>query len=126
MPVRATSTRPTSRISSTNLSILSVPPVTSNTKLEIVASTTRGAVDLGEAQRLDPVIAGARDLDQRQLALDMRADRGQIGDLVHRHQPLELGDDLLDHARRAAEVTMVIRLTALSSVMSATVRLSIL
>ena len=30
------------------------------------------AIDVGEAQRLDPVIAGARDLDQRQLALDVR------------------------------------------------------
>ena len=50
-------------------------PVTSNTKLEVVASTTRARIDVGEAQRLDPVIAGAGDLDQRQLALDMRAER---------------------------------------------------
>src|SRR3546814_21089234 len=41
MPVRATSTRPTSRIRLTKVSSLSLPPVTSNTKLSIVASITR-------------------------------------------------------------------------------------
>ncbi|PAV71186.1 hypothetical protein WR25_08350 [Diploscapter pachys] len=41
IPVRATSIRPTSPISSTNLSIFSIEPVTSNTKLVVVASTTR-------------------------------------------------------------------------------------
>ena len=75
MPVRATSTRPTSRISSTNVSIFSVPPVTSKTKLDGRRVDHAGAVDVGEAQRLDPVVAGAGDLDQRQLALDVRAER---------------------------------------------------
>ena len=41
MPVRDTSTSPSGRISSTKLSTFRLPPVISNTKLPVVASTTR-------------------------------------------------------------------------------------
>ena len=101
MPVRPTSTSPSSRISATKLSILSGAPVSSNTKLSVVVSTTLARNTSASAQRLDPVLAGARDLDQRQLALDVRAGLGQVDDLVHRHQPLELRADLVDHRGRA-------------------------
>ena len=53
-----------------------------------------GRDGVGEAQRLDPVIAAARDLHQRELAFDVRALRGQVRHLVDGHQPVELGDDL--------------------------------
>ena len=53
-----------------------------------------GAINVGEAQRLDAVVAGAGHLDQRQLALDVGAERGQVGDRMDGNQPVELGDDL--------------------------------
>ncbi|MBS0524627.1 MAG: hypothetical protein JSS04_13445 [Proteobacteria bacterium] len=60
-----------------------------------------GAEDVGQAQRLDALLAGAPDLHQRQFALDVRALHRQVVHLVHRHQPVELRLDLLDHHRRA-------------------------
>src|SRR5690606_30569241 len=62
-----------------------------------------GAVDqtrvheVGDAQGLHPLLAVARDLDQGELALDVRALQGQIGDPVHGHQLVEQRLDLLDH-----------------------------
>src|SRR6476659_6093295 len=41
-----------------------------------------GAEHVGQAQRLDPLLAGTLDLDQRQFALDVRALDRQITDLV--------------------------------------------
>src|SRR3546814_17737634 len=62
-------------------------------------------IHVGKPQRLDAVIARAGNLDQRQLALHVRPQRGQVGYLVDGHQPLELGDDLFHHAcrRRGAD-----------------------
>ena len=60
-----------------------------------------GPEDIGQAQRLGALLAGALDLDQRQLALDVRTFQGEVVHLVHRHQPIELGLDLLDHHRRS-------------------------
>ena len=56
-----------------NASILSVAPVSSNTKLSVRRIDHAGAEGVGHAQRLDPLLAGADHLDQRQFALDMRA-----------------------------------------------------
>src|SRR5690606_13049606 len=60
-----------------------------------------GAEDVGKAQRLDPLFPRARDLYQRQFALDVRAVLGQVDVLVHRYQPVELRMNLVDHLRWA-------------------------
>src|SRR4051812_31239540 len=52
----------------------------------------------GEAHCLHPVLAGADDLEERELALDRLALDRQIVDPVHGHEPLELALDLLDHS----------------------------
>ena len=59
-------------------SILSVAPVISKTKLSVRGVDDAGAEDVGQAQRLDPLLALAAHLDQRQLALD-RAGRPASG-----------------------------------------------
>ena len=61
-----------------------------------------GAEGVGKPQRLHAVLAFAAHLDHGELALQRRTGRGQIDDAVHRHQPVELILDLLDHHRRAA------------------------
>ncbi len=61
-----------------------------------------GAERVGEPQRLHPVLALAAHLDHGELALEMRARDGHVDHAVHRHQPLELVLDLLDHHGRAA------------------------
>ena len=99
MPVRPTSTRPSSRIKCTNVSILSGPPVISKMKLDDRRIDHAGAEDVGQAHRLDALVAGAGHLDQRQFAFDMRAGIGQVGHFVHRDQPFALRDDLVDHLR---------------------------
>ena len=84
-------------MSSMNWSSLSVPPVSSKTKLSVVASMTPGALrGVGEPQRLGAGLALAGDLDHHELALDGVALDGEVGDAVDRHQPLELVADLLD------------------------------
>ena len=45
---------------------------------------------IGQAQRLDAVLARAAHLDQRQLALERLALGGEVDAPVDRHQPLEL------------------------------------
>ena len=97
MPLRDTSARPRSRISSMNASILSTAPVSSKTKLPSGGIDHPGAEGVGDAHRLDPLFAGADHFHQRQFAGDMRSVHGQVGDPVHRHQPVELRLDLLDH-----------------------------
>ena len=57
--------------------------------------------EIGDPERLHPLLAVAGDLDQRELALDMRPLDGQIGDLVDRHELVEQRLDLLDHLRGA-------------------------
>ena len=52
--------------------------------------------------RLDPVLAGAGDLEHPQLALDAWPFNGQIVHTVNRYDPPKLGLDLLDHGRCAA------------------------
>jgi hypothetical protein len=47
------------------------------------------------------VLAGARDLEQRELALDRRALGGEVVDLVDRDDAAELRLDLVDDLRRA-------------------------
>ena len=102
MPVRDTSTRPSGSISSTNWSILSRRAG----DLEDEALDGRvdhaGAEGVGEAQRLDPVLALAAHLDHGELALDRRPGDRHVDDAMHRHQAVELVLDLLDHHRRAA------------------------
>jgi len=61
-----------------------------------------GAERIGKPQRLDPMLALAAHLDHGELALQRRAAAGQIDDAMHRHQPVELILDLLDHHRRTA------------------------
>src|SRR3546814_4603159 len=46
-------------------------------------------IHVGKPQRLDAVIARAGNLDQRQLALHVRPQRGQVGYLVDGHQRSE-------------------------------------
>src|SRR6185437_3428251 len=60
-----------------------------------------GAEDVGEPQRFDALVADARDLDEGELALDMRAFIGQIAHGMDRHEARELRLDLLDDHRRA-------------------------
>ena len=100
-PVRATSTRPSGRIRAMKASTFSGAPVSSKTKLSSVVSTTLARKTSASAHRLDPLLAGAGDLDQRELALHRRALDGQVVHVVDRHEPAELGLDLLDHRRRA-------------------------
>jgi hypothetical protein len=78
MPVRPTSTSPSSRISATKLSILSGVPVSSKMKLAGRGIDHLGAEHVAQAQRLDAVFASARHLDQRQFALDVRAELGEV------------------------------------------------
>ena len=51
--------------------------------------------------RVDAFVACAGYFHQRQLSFNMRARVGQIGNFVHRDQPLALRDDLVDHVGRA-------------------------
>src|SRR4029077_2738086 len=60
-----------------------------------------GTKHVGEPQRLDTRFTPSRDLDQRQLALDIGAFVGQIVHLAHRHEARELRLDLLDNHPRA-------------------------
>ena len=101
IPVRPTSTSPRSRISVTNVSILSGAPVSSKMKLSVVVSTGLGAKDVGQSQSLDAALANAGHFDQRQFARHMRAHFGKVDHLVYRHQSFELGVDLVDLAGRA-------------------------
>ncbi len=100
-PVRPTSTSPSSRISAMKLSIFS--GVAGDFEDEALGRGVDhlGAENVGQAQRLDPLFARAGDLDQRQLALDVRAGFGEVDHLVHRHQPFKLRVDLVDHRGRA-------------------------
>ncbi len=89
-PVRDISTRPSGRIRLMKALTLSVDPVTSKTKDSVLCVDHPGAENIGDAQRLDAVVARALHLDQRQFALEMRALDGEVGDRVDRHQPVEL------------------------------------
>ena len=60
-----------------------------------------GAEDIRDSQRFDPLLAGGDDFDERELALDVGAFATQVGDLVDRHQAIELRLDLLDDHGRA-------------------------
>ena len=71
------------------------------------------------------LLALAAHLDHREFALDRRARHGHVDHAMHRHQPLELVLDLLDHHRRAG-VTMVMRDRCFACSVSDTVSLSIL
>src|SRR4029450_12735231 len=61
-----------------------------------------GAERVGESQRLHAVLPLAAHLDHGEFALDVRSGYGHVDDAVHRHEPVELILDLLDHHRRAA------------------------
>src|SRR5262249_42455976 len=61
-----------------------------------------GAERVGEPQRLDPIVALAAYLHHSELALDRRTGHGHVDHPMHRHQPLELILDLLDHHRSTA------------------------
>src|SRR5262249_47809725 len=61
-----------------------------------------GAESIGEPQRLHAVIALAAHLDHGELALDVRPRHRHVDHAVHRHEPIELALDLLDHHGRAA------------------------
>ena len=61
-----------------------------------------GAEDVGQAQRLDPLVAAARHLEQRQFPLDAGALDGQVVHFVYRHDAAKLCHDLFDHRRGAA------------------------
>ena len=89
------------RIRSTNWSILSLRAGDLEDEALDRGVDHARAEGVGEAQRLDPVVALAAHLDHRELALDRRAGLGQVDHALHRHQPLELMADLLDHHRRA-------------------------
>src|SRR5882757_7975186 len=60
-----------------------------------------GAKRLGEAQRLDAVLAGRAQFHHRQLALDRAPGQRHVDHAVHRNHAVELVLDLLDHHRRA-------------------------
>src|SRR3546814_18908885 len=60
-----------------------------------------GAEDVGDAQALHALLAGAGHLHQDQLAFDRRALERQVADPLHRHQAVELRLDLLEDLRRA-------------------------
>ena len=66
-----------------------------------MASITVARKASAKPKRLDPVLAVAGDLDQRQLALERPALRGEVGDRMDRHQALKLVLDLGQHHRRA-------------------------
>src|SRR5882724_189390 len=55
-----------------------------------------GAKDVGKAQALDALLAAARDLDEGELARDVRPLGGEVAHGTDRHQPRELRLDLLD------------------------------
>ena len=69
-PVRPTSTRPSGCIRLMKASIFSRRAGHLEDEALDRGIDHAGAEDVGEAQRLDALLAGARDLDQRQLALD--------------------------------------------------------
>ncbi len=73
IPVRETSARPRSRIRSMKASSFSDAPVSSKTKLPSRGVDDPGAERIGDAQRLDPLLAGADHLHQRHFARDVRA-----------------------------------------------------
>ena len=102
MPVRETSTSPSGSIRLMKLSIFSLAPVISNTKLSVSGVDHAGAERVGQPQRLDARLARAAHLDHGKLALDRWAGRRHIHHAVNRHEPIELVLDLLDHHRRAA------------------------
>ena len=91
-----------------NCSILATAPVISKMKVLGVGVDHLGAKGLGEAQRLDAVVAGSRDLDQRQLARqrlvlsEFPGPHRKIDDPMNRHDAFELMLDLLQHMRRTA------------------------
>src|SRR3546814_12824473 len=60
-----------------------------------------GAEDVGDAQGLHALLAGAGDLHERQLALHGGALHREVAHPVHRHQAIELRLDLLADLRRA-------------------------
>src|SRR3546814_7793027 len=60
-----------------------------------------GAEDVGDAQGLHALLAGAGDLHERQLALHGGALHREVAHPVHRHQAIELRLDLLEDLRRA-------------------------
>src|SRR5215813_9155591 len=55
-----------------------------------------GAEHVGDAQGLHALVAGAAHLHQGQLALEVRAFRGEIADAVDGHEAVQLVLDLLD------------------------------
>jgi hypothetical protein len=124
-PVRAISRRPSGRIRSAKASILSGVPVISKTKLSSVESTTFARKISASCSASIRCGTGARNLEQRQFALDRGAVHRQVLHGMHR-----------DHAGSCASiwsitagvprVTMVIRLRWPVWSTSATVRLSML
>ena len=68
-PVRATSTRPSGRISAMKASTFSGGAGELEDEALERGVDHLGAEDLGGAHRLDALLAGARDLDERELAL---------------------------------------------------------
>src|SRR5262249_54259292 len=56
---------------------------------------------LGQAQRLNALVAPARNLDQCQLPLHWVTGYRQIDDAMHVDQPLQLALDLCEHHRRS-------------------------
>ena len=69
-PVRDTSTSPKGRIRSTKRVDLGGRAGDLEDKTGLGGIDGAGAEGIGHAQRLDPLLAGARHLDQRHLALD--------------------------------------------------------
>ena len=123
MPVRDTSTSPSSVMSWMNC--LDLRRLAGHLEDEMLGRRVDdlGAEDLGDAQGLDALFALAGDLDQRQLALQRIALDGQIAHAVHGNEPLELMLDLLDDSRACRCVTMVMRDRCFSCSVSVTVRL---
>ena len=56
-----------------------------------------GAERIGDAHGLDALFAGADDFHQCQFTGNVGSVHGQVGDAMHRDQPVELGLDLFDH-----------------------------
>ena len=80
MPVRDTSTSPSGSISSTNCSILLA--LAGDLEHEALGGGVdhAGAEGVGQPQRLDPVLALARDLHHGQFALDRVAGERHVDD----------------------------------------------
>ena len=75
MPVRQTSTRPSGAMMAMNCSTLAVRAGDLEDEMLGGGVDHLGLEGVGEAERLDALLARARDLDQRQLALERPARR---------------------------------------------------